>query len=215
MQLGQYHLNIIGKGEQGGYIHMRHGEEYSISMRNQSGKRTEAEVRIDGEHVGTWRLSPYQTVAIERPADVAKKFAFYASDSVEGHMVGAESVAALNRGVVSVVFYPEKEVEKVYRQPAVYRSYAPPAQTFDSYASGTLSYGGNMRSAEPIAKNVASGVTGLTGHSNQQFNTVAALVRDHANAVTIELRLVVDKQVADPQPLTSRRLKISAPPPID
>ncbi len=206
MQLGAYALEITGKIDAGGYVHMRHSEEYSVRMHNQSGKRIEAELRIDGEHVGTWRLGPYQTAQIERPANVAKKFAFYASNSHEGMTVGAAMVAQQNRGVVGVTFYPEKQAE-----PQVYRH---PQWTYTADSNQTLSYGGNTMRNAPISKGLESGVTGLTGHSNQSFGSVAALQRDYANAITIELRLVIGEQ-SDPQPLPGRQRKISAPPPID
>src|SRR5690348_10484827 len=89
------------------YIPLDNGSNYKIRLSNKHEYRCDAEVTIDGEDIGTFRLKPYQTSTIERPGDVAKKFTFYRETSGVAQRAGVTEGKEEN-GLIQVRFIPEK-----------------------------------------------------------------------------------------------------------
>jgi hypothetical protein len=89
------------------YYRLRHGDEYKIRMMNNTGEHVNAMIKIDSDTMGKWRIAPYQSVTIERPAHNSRKFTFVkeASDAARegGVRQGSESSA---NGLVEVTFIP-------------------------------------------------------------------------------------------------------------
>lgn len=200
MFLNNFSLRIVGGDEvPGGYVQMQHGQTYQLSLRNDHSTRCDAYVEIDGKHIGTWRIGSHDSILIERPAHDTGKFTFYQVGSSEAQQVGQSSVAHQDRGLVKVVFTPEK----AYAPPSFAHYVAPSAGYYTQYKSiddddvPQAAMSSNNTRAE---KSVSSGVTGLSGHSNQTFSTVGALNYDMNRQTTIFLRLVVVDN--GPRPLT-------------
>jgi len=195
MQLEQFELGIVGNYEEthGGYVLMAHGTKYAIFLRNSNSLRAEAEVSIDGEFVGTWRLNPYTPMKIERPPSSKKQFTFFAEKSKEARQAQLESVSPQDLGVVSVKFIPEKRPSPVFTK-------------------GENSIPVSMGITRG---DIGAGGTGLSGHSSQEYVHVGSIDRNENNSVTIELRLIHDKAVEnnDVEPLRRRKV-FSAPPPV-
>jgi hypothetical protein len=98
---------LVTEGEHH-YVQVTDHSEYGILLRNTRGVRSRAEIRIDGESVGTWILSAHQTVTIERPIKEKRAFTFVADTSAAAKSAGVVAGASQN-GLVSVTFTPEKE----------------------------------------------------------------------------------------------------------
>lgn len=82
------------------------GQLYVLQLSNQNRVRCNAVVSIDGETIGSFRLSPGQTITVERPADVDRRFKFVAETGAEASRAGVRAGAREN-GLVKVVFLPE------------------------------------------------------------------------------------------------------------
>lgn len=106
MNIDQYSVEIPeGKPLNGGYVAMSHGTAYTISLSNHSTRRCDAEVRIDGGIVGTWRIEGESVIRLERPVHDTGRFTFFKSGTPE-----AESAGIVNgdqNGLITVTFYPE------------------------------------------------------------------------------------------------------------
>ncbi len=189
-----------------GYVYMAHGETYSLFLMNANHLRCEAEVSIDGELVGVYRLS--STLTIERPPQSNKQFTFFASNTPEAQATQLGCVDKDKLGVVSVKFVPEKTkltiapscLDEAYRGCVLIRPVCFDHDIYRGYET---------------TKSSSSGGTGLSGHSDQQFQTVAGLDRDENNTTTLELRLIHDSSVEQKiEPLHNRNTVVKAPPPL-
>lgn len=83
MQLANFGL-VIPEGRElhSQHVIMQHGQQYRIQVSNLSSRRCDAVVSLDGDEIGTYRLSAGQVWAIEHPSDSQKCFTFYASGTV-------------------------------------------------------------------------------------------------------------------------------------
>jgi len=180
MKLGNYELSILDNiANAAGQVEMRHGQTYELVLRNNGHEKCEAKVTIDGEHVGTWILRPRQRAALQRPANVERLFTAYFEGTHEADAINLDA-SDDRTGLITCVFTPERQ------------------QRTTMYAKVGSCCGQSMgpSSASPVVG------TGLSGHSDQKFQTVQGLDLDRGKAVTIHLRLVA----ADtPQSLSSVR----------
>lgn len=181
-----------GRELSNGYVVLQHGQTYTLQLSNINNRRCNAEVSIDGQHVGTWRLTPFQVAGIERPADEYKLFTFYATGTTEAAQSGIASGDSQN-GVITVRFTPEKI------RPTVSYSLAS-ASPDRGYSRGTL------ESSTPMAKGgFSEGGTGLSGRSNQVFTDAEYMELDYSAQVTINLRLVGPQEDSYIKPLGNKQ----------
>lgn len=96
------------------YISLPNGSHYKIRLSNRHDYRCNAEVSIDGESIGTFRLYSYQNLTLERPADIDKKFTFYRETSRTAQRAGVVEGKEEN-GLIRVQFIPEKR-RRIYIQ---------------------------------------------------------------------------------------------------
>lgn len=192
-----------------GYVHLQHGQTYSLVLGNKSSCRCDVTVAIDGKDIGTWRMERGQTITLERPANEAKLFTFYKAVSAEGVQVGA-GVLMDDRGLLRVTFVPEDTTKPatIMRSTSVFHASCGGGEGLvpQAYASVNCS----------VAPSVQAGVTGLSGHSTQEFGVAPYMRLDHGATQVINLRLVcVD--VAIPvgpsvlRPVTSQSTPVPAP----
>lgn len=192
MIVNNYSLSILEAQEDlDGYVLMQHGTQYRISISNDWGTRCSAKLVIDGLHQGTWLLSEYQRVVLERPAHDPGKFTFYKAGSKEGDLVGI-SATNPNTGLVQVTFIPEKAQKP---QPEII------VRTHHEASKGVL------RSHESLS----AGGTGLSGESSQKFSIAEQIEKDETQKVIITLRLVA-RENDGPRPLTNYSNPV--PPPV-
>lgn len=108
--LGDYKVTIPEAEEtENGYAILAHGTQYSIELVNDTGRRADAEVKIDGGIVGVWRVEARDSIRLERPSGDTGHFTFFEVDSEEGRAAGLREGDSL--GLISVEFRPEIEVD--------------------------------------------------------------------------------------------------------
>lgn len=213
MQLKRYSLYIGGSNGEtsNGYERMRHGQTYSIKLQNNTAKRCDVEISIDGRLVGTWRLLAHQNAELKYPEDSHKQFTFLAINSEEAGAAQLHAVSRNALGVVKAQFFPEKATK-----PLVVNNDYP-------YSKGINedNYRGMMMDASKggeISKGFGAGGTGLSGlsgHTSQQYGLAGPIDRDEDQSVTIEVRLVLDNKETDITPLHKHNDRVcTAPPPV-
>jgi hypothetical protein len=151
-----------------GHVEMRHQAQYTINLTNDAQEQCDAQVVIDGKHVGTWRIPPCSKVEIERPADDDGRFTFYRLHSSDGRRSGLRNDEDL--GLITVTFMPEV-TQKLYSCDE-----EPIKIMFSKRAGGT----------------------GLSGVSSQRFSTAEYIEHDHAKKEIIHLRLIANDEVSRP-----------------
>lgn len=226
-----YSVRIVGgKEKENGYVALSHDQQYQLCLKNAKDHPCDAEVRIDGKHVGTWRIEAHRSLTLERPAHDHGKFTFYEVDTPEGRAAQL-SKANPNLGLVSVTFKPGTVVTArplTVMSPTTWHWYYPVTQTNATHYTRDTSNdtwilvncpdsGINYCSVDsvPLAapdtlKRLAAGGTGVSGYSNQTFHEVTELNYDLDATVTINLRLVSDKDHI--RPLTPSATPV--PPPV-
>lgn len=193
-----------------GYVYLQHGDVYRICFRNHSDENNDVIVEVDGKEIGCWRLRPYQTATVERPANDSGKLTFYELGSSEAQKIGLSLISRADLGLVKVTFIPEK-----LKHHGILR-----IKTFYSGAKGGTSENfssGSVGSGQSINLNTRSaGGTGLSGKSEQRFGTAGAIDRDYDRQTVINLRLVA-KPSNKPRPLRAVNSTVSnpVPPPVD
>lgn len=204
MKLNRFSVTIAeGKETSDGYVQMKHGTQYTILLQNESNRRCDAEVYIDDQQVGIWRVNPFITVRIERPVHDHGRFTFYQVGTSEAIQAGISRNNS--NGLIRVLFKPEREKISVNVNAPSQQSVAPESQSQQPLAP---------QFEQPLAPQqsragMIAGGTGLSGHSDQGFTTVADLDYSPQEFVTINLRLV---SVADePRPLFA---STPVPPPV-
>jgi hypothetical protein len=63
------------------YVELPNNSVYSLILINLGGLRADVEVAIDGEHIGTWRVSAYDRVTVYHPADSNRELVFVSAHS--------------------------------------------------------------------------------------------------------------------------------------
>jgi hypothetical protein len=178
------------------YYAFKDGTAYNIRMENNHNTRCDAEVNIDNEHVGTWRIEPNSTINVDRPVNIDKKFTFVEENGELFNRAGARQKN--ENGLIKIVFKPE---QKTYSM-----------EVTNSYGSGEFlgrarakQTNGNFDSEEykPLdllstntkgfGSNYKQGATILGEQSNQRFVNANEIRRyDNENITTINARLVID-----------------------
>ncbi len=200
MYLNNFNLRILeGKELENGYVQLTHNTQYRIILGNGKSVRCDAYLEIDGKHIGTWRLSPHNSITVERPAHDDGRFTFYQIGTTEAYSAGLiEGDPKL--GLVKAIFIPEL----IQKEP-------------EWMLGESVELGVSNRRARAAKKSAsrgyAPGGTGLSGKSNQQFITVGPMELDHSQRTEINLRLIAQKMSYQPRPLTP--FSTPVPPPID
>jgi hypothetical protein len=152
--------------DENGYVYIPHNTQYVLNLRNTSKRQCEAEVTLDGKHVGTWVLGPKSSVTLERPANDHGRFTFFESGSQEFKDAAGKAVSKDLRGLISVKFMPERKAQarpiNPYPRPIrpPYIPYEPPYvpwpapwQPYDPWRPGRrmppIIYGQNTTTAGP------------------------------------------------------------------
>lgn len=197
MRTNSFSVRVVGGREvDGGYVEMRHGQQYSLRLSNQRGVRCDVRVEIDGKDIGTFRVDSYGSIELERMPDDSGRFTFYRTGSSEGDKIGLSDIPSSDRGLIRVTFTPEKRTTVwVYNGTPIETVY--PEDSDVRCCSVTDSY--------------ESGGTGLSGHSSQSFTNVGALDYDYDGKTVIHLRLVY-KDTDEPRPLVAHTTPV--PPPV-
>jgi hypothetical protein len=186
-------IRFIKKSEFNYYALPDHSD-YSIRIENNKNVRCDVEITIDNESVGQWRLRPYSSAIIRRPAEIDRKFVFVSDTSHDAFLLGAIHGDSRN-GLITVTFKPER----VYR-PCCFCEhhvtdwmYEPIGAFSSTLRNASNGIRGNLFD-ECQMKSMDSGVTILGGSSGQSFSTASPIYDyDSLNETKIHVRLVVNK----------------------
>jgi len=227
MYVNQFSVRVVGGLEvAGGYVRMRHAQTYSIRLRNDQSVCCDARVEVDGTHVGTWRVEPHSSIEVERPANDDGHFTFYKLGSAEASKAGGSKGS--QSGLIAVTFKPGLRPIVVtqhvhhfhydwwpwepwpvrsspmpclpWHQPSwIYTNSAP---TTVAPAACDMSVTCSSAVARSATPELSPGITGLSGHSDQEF-TQAPAIEHSQEATTIYLRLVCAEDVEEVRPLSA------------
>jgi hypothetical protein len=222
MYLNSFSVRIVGGLEKtSGYVEMKHGSKYSISLRNDRSQPCDAKVEIDGKEIGIFRINANGQLNLERPVNDTGYFTFYRKGSVEADKSGLASVSDNDLGLVRVTFTPAKiPVPIAYtltrtpiipsnpwiiQQPIIYRW----SDGFNDNVSSCMSFAASTPTA---SYGYEAGGTGLSGESRQGFYQVCDIDPDESQRTTINIRLVEARNRNEPRPLVTSSSPI--PPPV-
>lgn len=219
MRVGNFCL-IIPEGHEkdSGHVSLSHGQQFTIQLRNYWNDRAcDAEISVDGKDEGGFRVDPNGSIMLQRAQHDTGRFTFFRSASAEAQAAGIALVENDQRGLIVVRFKPEHARREIKTMNM--------ARGFNTTKGGAG--GQSMRShggfdpntfvdggRDPLyagEQKTSAGITGLTGHSNQQFTTVANLNYDPTEEVTITIRLVCDDAVRPLMRVSSKANPIPAP----
>ncbi len=202
-----------------GYVVLRHGQNFRISLHNGHkyegrGVPSDAEVYVQGNYVGTYRIPAGQTIILEHPIEDSGKFTAYRNGSNEAQQIGLDQESDDN-GLIKVVWKPGNY--KVRQIPVVVNwLYSPPTWTYrelDNYYddghSHTITYSYNTMARSSTcssskscysnsSNNLVGGGIGLSGHSEQTFTETDALEYVESDTV-IYLRIAFRDE--EPRPI--------------
>jgi hypothetical protein len=105
-----------GKEHSDGYVELPHGAIYTLMLVNESVRRCDVAVKIDGGVIGKFRVNAQSRIKLERPVHDTGRFIFYSINSTEAKKAGLES--SYHSGVVSATFMPEAVDERRYSRAA-------------------------------------------------------------------------------------------------
>lgn len=191
------------------YIALPDHSEYSLQLNNYGDTIADATVKIDGDIAGIWRVNPRDSITIEHPADIQKKFTFVTENGPEADQAGVISGSSLN-GLISVEFKAKKESyrlsspQRVLRGSSSYTSsprYASPGRL--GVVPASLRGVSSMQMASSLhPPSYSSGATVLGNYSSQRFVDVEPIRPDqvdYKHSPTITFRLVVDREQSHPR----------------
>lgn len=191
MTLDGYEVIIPqGINKTDGYVEITNDTQYTVRLCNTNNVRVDAEVLIDGKHIGTFRIERYSSIDIERPVNDTGKFTFYRGGTQGFKEANLKNIDKNNLGLISVIFKPERKIipRGGIRGQSVYNT----VLTHCSYKSGG---------------------TGLSGKSNQNFVDVQELNYDQNRFVEINIRLIErDNKIRELKPV---RKSTPIPKPVD
>jgi len=224
--LNGYAVNILGKSvtyftrgsnSEYNYFSLPHLTEYTIKLSNNHLTRCDAEIFVDGDSVGMWRIEPLDTIKLERPANLNRRFVFVVEKSHVAKQAGVRGKS--DNGLITVVFTPENKSPSClyFNQPYLSTAsfYDKNQVTYlDANSDGdsmTMKNAGDSRqvyqnstgsikelSSAPH-RQYSSGATILGAGTDQHFTSVQKLRDiDYDNVTTINIRLVVAKNDARP-----------------
>lgn len=197
MRVGNYSVLVPeGIERDSGHVGLEHGKQYTLRLMNHDHRRCDAEVVVDGKAMGTFRLHGHGQATLERMPDDHGRLTFYSTGTADAEKAGEAGIATVERGLIQVRFVPEKRPVE-------------PIRTVAPIGARPM---GLTRSYADREEKTAGGITGLSGHSDQQFVTVGAIDREESAAVTISLRLVTAS--TGPRPLRAAEQGNRVPEPV-
>lgn len=238
MRVGKFSVVIPGGHErETGHVGLKNGAQYTIHLLSHVSERADVDLTIDGRPLGTYRLNGHGRLEIEGPPDDPERgrFTFYKTKTEAAAAAGEADVATADKGLVVCRFKPEyaPKLSTYYNRQYTnsgtdgytFRSRSGPggqSQGVPSFGTGDAAGGGTTptdheavsRDVNVSANAVEAGITGLSGHTDQTWQTVANLDYDPSGETVINLRLVVWQDGPRPLPTKPTPRANRVPPPV-
>lgn len=188
------------------YVALKNGSEYKILLTNNKKVPAMATIQIDGVDVGTWLLPKEDSITIDRPAHISRKFTFFEENDRRAVSAGVVAGDDMN-GVVRVTFLPKKEEKYVSLDELDDDMMVPTRLPVRSVRSASPSFSmksESLRSAPLRAQSLMrpsfsegrSGATVLGSESTQSFKKMKKFSDDEVdwdNQTEIIIRIIVEK----------------------
>ena len=99
---------------QGEFVEVRSGSNYGLTLVNDNNHRCDVHIQLDGHEMfpGAFLLGPKQSITLERPSRLAKKFKFFAIHDAPAES-GINKWRKDKNGVIQVKFTPERADMKI------------------------------------------------------------------------------------------------------
>lgn len=198
--INNFGVNILNKNnkkfntltiEKGTYVLLKNKTEYKIKLSNKKYQKCDATVYIDGENIGTWRINGNNTVIIERPSKINKKFTYFDENSVQVEKAGISKNNEKN-GLIRVIFRPEKE--NFFREQCLDYNFLSGSDGLKTTLNNSTPTNYAMPLNNFSKKKYSSGATLLGKHSDQNFNVIEPINNyDYNNFTEIYLRLITQE----------------------
>ena len=190
-----------------GYVVLRHNQNFSIRLHNShkfngSCKPADAEVYVQGKHVGTFRVPYGQTIIIERSVDDNGKFTAYRNGTYEAQLAEIDA-GDPNNGLIKVVWKPGYK----YSRRTIYDDIINDNISISWSGLGTTDVNSTHYLDSGTCTNcctdtigcsttrgLSGGGVGLSGHSDQTFSEVDSLTYDEPET-TIFLRIAFRDEI--------------------
>lgn len=184
------------------YYKMHNRENYKVILRNDSDRRANVELYIDGEKMGKWRIDSYSHITIERPSDVNRKFVFVRENGWEAKMGGVRINQASN-GLIEAKFIPEKVYDQApYLFNESYNGNRGGRQKQSSYefdaGMDKMYEGSHQMYSNNLSSSFSAGATVLGGDSSQSFGVAGFMTEDRSKIVIKKVRLVLNNDSSYP-----------------
>lgn len=137
MSSNDFNVTIISpniKQLVGNYLSLPNLSVYKIKLINNRETRCDAFVKIDGVDVGAWRIPSFDSITIERPANMNRRFVFIKESTYLAEHAGIERYD-YNNGLISVTFKPELNRLCPYKYYNKYDDYNFDKFEYDGYVS--------------------------------------------------------------------------------
>lgn len=164
------------------YYPIRHNTEYSVKLDNNTDKRCNVVLFIDGKEMGIWRINAYSNILLERSSKSSRKFTFVRENSwqaMQGNVIGG----TFKNGLVEAKFIPEKVN---FRNYDVLENNSNPFMCGSKWQKKNCEKMHNFNSAQ-------YGATVLGEESSQRFGTAIYMKEDLLRSVIKRVRLIVDE----------------------
>lgn len=245
VSLNEFAVKIVGDDvshfKRGAYHYygIPHLGEYRIKLTNDRETRCDAEVSVDGESVGKWRINPHSSITVERPAKLNRRFVFVEEGGSTARGAGVVS-GRRDNGLITVVFRPEKESRSWFMPSYINRTnkclemnsrngMRAQEQCYSNVANESMGMGTGMgmgimdnemdcATATGVTNDFRSGATILGAGTDQHFTSATPLDEvDRENITTVNLRLVVKRESPFVSVVDAMRTPVSTlrPPRVD
>ncbi len=109
MTLGNYSVRVFSASnnparEENAYVHLKHGDRYSLVLRNFSDKDSVGTIFIDGKEIVSVKVSAKDKVQVDSDGVSDEAFTFFKAGSVEASHSDLNSVSGDSLGLIQVKF---------------------------------------------------------------------------------------------------------------
>ena len=108
MRFDQFEVAIPQSKEKDGYCILDDKQVFTIRIHNHSDARCNANIKLDGKDIGTFRLNPKQCSELEHPVGSTGRFTFFKSGTLKAIVAGINNVPSELLGLLKVKFIPER-----------------------------------------------------------------------------------------------------------
>lgn len=200
MKINNFLLQVRpGTEDETGYVEMSHNTQYRIVIGNAWSTRAIATLEIDGKFINRYVVQPFNRIELETNESNGGKFTFLAKGTPEFLTAELQYVSEQMQGVITCSIAPEKFVQPVVSQEV--SSGSTVRGIHQSYSmGGSMDAGPTIQSSLRSIKGTSSiegqslsGGTGLTGQSDQRFQTVASFPLNESERTILNLRLILPR----------------------